>query len=245
MSSGWYAVRRGITKHPIFHKKPERLAVWMWLLDNACWKPTEYDIKGKTITVQRGQICASERYISDECGVGYQVVRTLFKRLKTEQMINAEVMHGKNVITLCNYEKYQEPTKPNNAAPNATLTQDQRTKEQGNKTLPTEGPSASPVPDMMKVMFDGGVSLLGQAGIPEGKARGILGRWKKGHGAPKVIEAIASAQRNGAIEPVAYITKVLKDDKAGSAQVKADGSVNLMGTYIPKKNFRPVEAAPC
>lgn len=131
---GWYAVRRGITKHPIFHKKPERLAVWMWLLDNACWKDTQHDIKGKTITVKRGQVCASERHISEECGVGYQVVRTLFKRLQDEHMINAEVTHGKNVITLCNYEKYQNVENNDNALTNAPVTQEQRTKEQDNKS---------------------------------------------------------------------------------------------------------------
>lgn len=134
--SGWFAVKRGITAHHIFKGNPERLAVWMWLLDNAAWKDTNHDIQGHTIKVLRGSVCASERHISKECGVGYQVVRTVLKRLKTEHMINAQVTHGKNVITLCNYEKYQDPKSTANAPPNARLTQDQRNanaqKEQGN-----------------------------------------------------------------------------------------------------------------
>mgnify|MGYP003654143853 CR=1 FL=1 len=132
-SVGWFAVSRGITSHPLFKGKPERLAVWMWLLDNAVWKATTHDVKGHTIDVPRGSVCASERHISEQCGVGYQVVRTAIKRFKTEHMINTKATHGKNLITLCNYEKYQDPT----ASDNATPTQPQRNlnaqKEQGNK----------------------------------------------------------------------------------------------------------------
>lgn len=131
--SGWFAVSRGITSHPLFKGKPDRLAVWMWLLDNAVWKDTTHDVKGHTVEVPRGSVCVSERHISKECGVGYQVVRTAIKRFTTEHMVNTKVTHGKNVITLCNYSKYQDLEKPYNA----TLTQPQRNanaqKEQGNK----------------------------------------------------------------------------------------------------------------
>lgn len=135
--NGWFAVKRGITSHHIFKGNPERLAVWMWLLDNAAWKDTKHDVKGKTVTVPRGSVCASERHISRECGVGYQVVRTSIKRLKDEHMINADPTHGKNLISLCNYEKYQDADAARNAKPNAAPTQHQRSvnaqKEQGNK----------------------------------------------------------------------------------------------------------------
>ena len=130
-------ITRGITKHALFKRNPQRLAVWMWLLDNVAFKDTTHDVKGHTIHVPRGSVCASERHIADECGVGYQVVRTAIKRFKSEHMINAQPTHGKNLITLCNYEKHQSPEKALNAVPNATLTQPQRNpnaqKKQGNK----------------------------------------------------------------------------------------------------------------
>jgi len=135
--SGFYLVTRGITSHHLFKGNPQRLAVWLWLLDNAAWKPTTHDVKGHTIEVPRGAVCASERHIADECGVGYQVVRTALKRFQSERMINATVTHGKTVITLCNYEKHQSPERGDNAEGNATLTQRQRNanaqKKQGNK----------------------------------------------------------------------------------------------------------------
>lgn len=135
--SGFFLITRGITKHPLFKGKPDRLAVWLWLLDNVAWKDTSHDVKGHIVNVPRGSVCASERHIADECGVGYQVVRTAIKRFKSEQMVNATPTHGKNVITLCNYEKHQSPEKGANAEGNATLTQPQRNpnaqKKQSNK----------------------------------------------------------------------------------------------------------------
>lgn len=131
--SGWFAVKRGITAHPIFKSQPERLAIWLWLLDNAAWRDTPHDINGKTVTIKRGQVCASERRIATEVGVGRQVVRTFLDRLKAEHMINPDPTHGRTIITLCNYEKYQAFQPKDNPAPNPAVTHDQPTKGQGNK----------------------------------------------------------------------------------------------------------------
>jgi len=68
-------------------------------------------------------------------------------------------------------------------------------------------------PDPVKVMFDSGVRFLGQAGIPDGKARGILGKWRGAHGAEAVIAALGKAQREGAIDPVAFIEGCFRQAK--------------------------------
>lgn len=131
--SGFFLITRGMSKHHLFKRKPDRLAVWFWLLDNVAFKNTTQDAKGKTIPVPRGSVCASLRHIADETGVGLQVVRTALKRFETECMVNTKVTHGKTVISLCNYEKHQ---RSENEA-NTTLTQDQHKpntqKKQGNK----------------------------------------------------------------------------------------------------------------
>jgi hypothetical protein len=135
--SGFFLITRGISKHPLFKRKPDRLAVWVWLLDNAAFKDTTQDAKGKTVPVPRGSVCASLRHIADETGVGHQVVRTALKRFETEHMVNTKVTHGKTVISLCNYEKHQRSGVGDNTAPNTSLTQDQHKpntqKKQGNK----------------------------------------------------------------------------------------------------------------
>lgn len=64
--------------------------------------------------------------------------------------------------------------------------------------------------DPEKVMFDSGLVLLRGAGKSEPQARAILGKWKRDHGAGLVIEAIGKAQREGAIEPIAFIEGCLR-----------------------------------
>ncbi|WP_277969292.1 DUF1376 domain-containing protein [Sphingomonas echinoides] len=73
-------------------------------------------------------------------------------------------------------------------------------------------PPVEPV-DPEKVMFDQGRRLLAEAGILNGKAGGILGKWKRDHGAEAVIVALGKAQREGAIDPVSFIEGCFRNGK--------------------------------
>lgn len=249
MKDGWFAVKRGITSHDLFRSKPDRLMIWIWLIENACWKDTPHDIKGETVTVRRGQICTSERRIADKCGVGYQVVRTFLKRLQNERMINATVVRGKSIITLCNYESYQSSENQENAGanatPNATLTQRQRTKEQGNNTSVSKdtGEKVSP-PCLKKVAFDAGIDLLVSSGKSEGASRGIIGKWLKVHGVGAVIDALSAAKLQGVIEPVGWIESRWKTK---TAHVDHDGAILNHGMRLRKIRppVQPREREPC
>jgi hypothetical protein len=130
---GWYAVQRGITAHHLFKGRPDRLAVWMWLMDNAVWKDTTHDVQGHTVSVARGSVCASSRHISLAVGVGHQVVRTSLKRFEDELMTNTKLTHGKSIISLCNFEKYQDPNMNANTQPTQDQHKTNTQKEQGNK----------------------------------------------------------------------------------------------------------------
>lgn len=72
----------------------------------------------------------------------------------------------------------------------------------GSAPAPVELPQ--PV-DPEKVMFDQGRALLATAGIANGKAGSLLGKWKRDHGAEAVIVALGKAQREGAIDPISFI----------------------------------------
>lgn len=84
---------------------------------------------------------------------------------------------------------------------------------QGQGDINTEANASgadAPLVDPVKVMFDTGRKLLAEAGIPDAKARQLLGKWKQSHGAEAVIVALGKAQREGAIDPVSFITKCLE-----------------------------------
>lgn len=73
----------------------------------------------------------------------------------------------------------------------------------GNTVDKSTGAEAPPDPD--KTMFDAGVRLLMSAGKTNDSARTIIAKWRKDHGAAAVIEALGSAQREGAINPISWI----------------------------------------
>jgi hypothetical protein len=209
MIGGWIAVRRNIHEHPIFAGQPERVYVWLWMISTAAWKDTRMDANGRTITVRRGQILTSYRQMSKATGVGVQVCRTLIERLQTENAVNTDTSTGRMLITICNYDKYQTPPSVAGTGSNTGATQEQHTKEQDNHSDYVGQPKSAAF-DPAKIAFDAGVSVLADAGIPSGKARSIVGGWRKHHPDEAIIAAIGAAKREGAVDPVAYITASLQ-----------------------------------
>ena len=115
----------------------DRFGAWVWLILGAAWKPTPFDIAGKTVTLERGQICVSIRQLGDEWGWSKSKVDRFLTRLETETMIERKAGQGRCIITICNYEKYQEQRdtdRDSSGTPTGTAAGQQRDiKEQGNK----------------------------------------------------------------------------------------------------------------
>lgn len=105
--SGYIALHRDAFEHPLL-RDAERFKAWFWLVSRACWKETRYDIRGKTVTLQRGQLCTSRTQLSEELGWSQSAVERFLTRLETEQMIGRATGQGKSIVTICNYDKYQQ-----------------------------------------------------------------------------------------------------------------------------------------
>jgi uncharacterized protein YdaU (DUF1376 family) len=77
------------------------------------------------------------------------------------------------------------------------------------------GPAGNVVPiiDLAKVAFDTGLALLTRAGLVDGKARAIIGKWRKDHTDGAVIAAIAEADRLQISDPVPWMTARLAGDQ--------------------------------
>jgi hypothetical protein len=45
-----------------------RRDAWAWLIANAAWKPTKTRIKGTSITLERGEMCFSVRFLAEKWG---------------------------------------------------------------------------------------------------------------------------------------------------------------------------------
>lgn len=80
---------------------------WDWLVSHAVFQPYEIDLNGKTVTLERGQLCYSLRYLAEVFGWSKSTTERFLTRLKTETMIETQSGTGQMIITICNYEKYQ------------------------------------------------------------------------------------------------------------------------------------------
>lgn len=147
--TGFVALHRQAAAHHLFAGNVARFGAWCWLMANACWRPTRFSVAGKTITLDRGQICASRTQLSDVWGWSPSAVERFLRRLQAEQMIERETGQGRSIITICNYAKYQDlgegagqpAGQPRGRAANRVRT----VKEQGNKgTTEDEEAKASP-----------------------------------------------------------------------------------------------------
>lgn len=87
--------------------------------------------------------------------------------------------------------------------------------------------------DIVKVIFDTGIAVLGSADIPNGQARSMLGKWKKIYGDPAVLTVLARAEVERPEQPIEWITKALQ----GEAR-KAAGQVNGQYPQPPRQTGR-------
>ena len=134
--NGYYRMRRGWLEHPALRGEPyDRRSAWMWLIEEAGWKDRRQEVGGRIINLKRGQLSHSTRFMAKAWGWSEARVRRFLTRLKTDAMIDAGSDAGQNLITICNYEKYQgglnESDTPSDAPSDAVATQQRRKHKEG------------------------------------------------------------------------------------------------------------------
>lgn len=234
--NGWFAMYRSMFEHPIFEGNMERVGVWAWMLATAAWKDTRQDANGKTVVVKRGQLLTSYRQMSKATGVGVQALRTLIARLQAERAINTETNTGRLLITICKYEQYQHSEGQGNTGSNTRATQDQHTKEQGNKDITLEANASKgavapvEVGVLSKAVWDAGKPFLASRGVKNPGA--MIGKWLSEHGPLQLLAALEAAQKAGTQDPIPYITEALKGKANGK---KSDGAATARAKRIGER----------
>lgn len=134
--SGYSLSYRSKWNHPLFRDLREA-GIWAWLCETAVWKDCRINFNGEIVSLKRGQIITSVRFIAAGFKVGEQVIRTLMDRMETDKMITRQPTHKGTIITICNYDKYQIGGDTDNTQSNDQPTQTQHTgntnKKEGNK----------------------------------------------------------------------------------------------------------------
>lgn len=105
---GWIKLHRMIFKNKLYFKEPfTSLQAWVDLLLLASYEPTHFFIRGARIDLKRGQIGYSELSLAERWQWSRNRVRNFLDYLETEQQISYIKNNLTTIISIINYDLYQ------------------------------------------------------------------------------------------------------------------------------------------
>ena len=108
MQGGWIKINREIVNHWLW-SDAERLKWWLDLLFMAQWDNKKVLHDSHLFTLKRGQIIASVAFLCERWEKSKMTVLKFLQMLEGEEMIKREILYRQTpIITICNYDKYQE-----------------------------------------------------------------------------------------------------------------------------------------
>ncbi|MBQ2055910.1 MAG: hypothetical protein II489_06405 [Bacteroidaceae bacterium] len=133
---GYVAAHRKMLDNPIVCKDADHLAVWMYLLLNAVYKPTDVTFHGERITLRAGQLTTGRKVIADKFKISESKVQRILKSFENEHQIEQLTDRQCRLITIVSWNEYQvSEQRPEQRVNNDRTTSEQRvnTKEESNK----------------------------------------------------------------------------------------------------------------
>ncbi len=110
MAGGFLKSHRKMLDNPLFQGRVDWLGAWVWLFHKARWRSSKYNLGGKIITLERGQLVVSLAQLERAWGMSKKQIRLVLARLEIDTMIVTAKGTAGTVITICNYEEYQGET---------------------------------------------------------------------------------------------------------------------------------------
>ena len=123
---GWVTLHRKFLQWEWFDK-PEMVQLFIWLLLNANYT----DNKWQGQVIKRGQILTTTPKIMEALRFTERQTRTCISRLKSTGEVSVKTTNRFTIITICNYDRYQDDNFSSNGQtngqPNGQATDKQRT----------------------------------------------------------------------------------------------------------------------
>jgi len=129
----WIRVQVSIFDHDLFDEEPftEREA-WLWMITRAAWSETRHRVGSKVHVVSVGSFFVTLREMQEIFKwKSDKKVRGFLSLLEAENMISIKTDAGKTQVSICNYSKYQDAGRSEDAGG----TQRGRTKDTNNTII--------------------------------------------------------------------------------------------------------------
>ena len=110
---GWIKIHRKMLENPIICKDSDYLSVWIYLLLNATHKEIPALFKGEKITLQPGQLITGRKSMSNKLKISESKIYRIINEYKSEQQIEQQTSNKNSLITILNWNKYQQSEQQN------------------------------------------------------------------------------------------------------------------------------------
>jgi len=107
MDNGYIKLYRTLRDNPIM-QKPEYLSVWIFLLLSANHRDIDVILNNRKTTIKAGSFITSRPKICANTKVHRSTVERILEYLKNEQQIEQQTFSKYRIISICNWDKYQE-----------------------------------------------------------------------------------------------------------------------------------------
>lgn len=105
--TGWIKIHREITEHWIFQDS-EKFRWWVDMLFLASYEDNKILVKNQIVEVKRGQFIGSLSFFTKRWGISKERVINFLRLLLSDGMILKNSDKNVTLITICNYESYQD-----------------------------------------------------------------------------------------------------------------------------------------
>jgi hypothetical protein len=109
VNNGWVRLHRKIFENKLWFSEPfTKAQAWIDIFAGANHTDGSFWVRGIEVTVKRGQLAWSELTMAQRWGWSKNKVRRFLKWLETEQQIAQQKTYITTLITVKNYDQYQE-----------------------------------------------------------------------------------------------------------------------------------------
>lgn len=132
-NKGWIKLYRKTTENSFCAQNSERLGFWVFLLTLANHKENTFMIGSQNITIQRGQFLTGRMQLSKITGVSEMKIERWLTYMENAQQIKQQKTNRYRIITILNWDRYQQDGQLNAQQMNNRRTTDEQQMNTNNK----------------------------------------------------------------------------------------------------------------
>ena len=132
-NDGWISLDRKILENPIVCKDTDYFTIWVFLLLEATHTQQPRLFKGNKIQLKRGQLITGRKSIAKRFNISESKVQRVLKMFEIEQQIEQQTSNRNRLITVVNYNDYQNNEQQNKQPVNNKRTTDEQPVNTNNK----------------------------------------------------------------------------------------------------------------